>query len=389
MAHVREALAGAAPESRMAAVARSGYSSDLRIASSPASTATKLTVLMANAQPAPPGGDHETRERRAEYARRVEQARVERDRVRQLGGARPAGSVSDLARRARRSTSAEPREARRSRRPCHGTATPPSSVIAASAADEHHLHRLRAEDHAATVVEPVDDRRLRTGRSTVNGPNCGRSRARRPRVRAECGASETISQRAGDVLHPRAGDRDHLAAEEEAVVRVAAGGLRRCAGSAGRAPRSHRFSRSRRPSGSIAASTAASSAGERPSSRSASQRVRSERIRRSIFTPSGTESEADATAVPGRAARADHVAHSLEPAQVRGHARGGHPLELRELTYADARPVVDRREEACLAAGDPERRDFPPQLPAHREQDGRAPVGDLGRVGALHNVVTH
>ena len=31
----------------------SGYSSDLRIASNPASTATKLTVLIANAQPAP------------------------------------------------------------------------------------------------------------------------------------------------------------------------------------------------------------------------------------------------------------------------------------------------------------------------------------------------
>ena len=134
-----------------------------------------------------------------------------------------------------------------------------------------------------------------------------------------------------DVLHPGAADRDHLAGEEEAVVAVAAEARERA-----RVEREQRRRHRSLPSGSIAASTAASSSVVEPA-----QAVREPR------RPAGADASQQPLALVGerqadaapvvRVALALESAGLLEPVDVPGERRRRDALLGGQLAQAQAR----------------------------------------------------
>ncbi len=109
-------------------------------------------MLIAKHQPGADGGDQDAGERRPEDARRVEEARVERDRVRQLVAA------DHLERQvlARRCVEDERDAGQRGDRVDLPQLHVPEQRDRGEHGGEDHLHRLR-DDHDAAVVEAVGD----------------------------------------------------------------------------------------------------------------------------------------------------------------------------------------------------------------------------------------
>ncbi len=209
--------------------------------------------------------DDHAGDRGADDPRAVEEARVQRDRVRQLvatdhlkGECLPARCVDDERSAAEEREQVDDRDVLPAGEREHGEPR-----------RDRHLRGLRRH-HELAVVEAVGDharveaeeheRQEPAEREAADGERRARQLDDEPGER--------------DVLHPGAGERDHLAGEEQAIVPVDPEGLEDASGH-GRS-----FS-----SGSSAASTAASSRADSPFNRSASQIVRRERTERSTWCP--------------------------------------------------------------------------------------------------------
>ena len=207
------------------------------------------------AEPHAGAGDDRAAERGAEDARGVEEARVERDRVRQLGRAdHPVGE----------------RLPRRRVEHLHGALEGGDRIDVPGLGDpgegdrgkrggEGHRRRLRHDDRAARV-EPVDENAGEESEDRERQELGQREHADRERRAGE----REHEPRLRDPLHPRPWERDELAGEEEPVVPMLAQ-AREGAAVEAQELRAHagRGSSSRRASGSIASSTAVSSSGSR------------------------------------------------------------------------------------------------------------------------------
>src|SRR5207237_8995099 len=212
--------------------------------------------------------EDDARERRAEDARRVEEARVERDRVRKrLPAHHPVRQL--LARRHVEHQNEPVQERDRVQHPRFR-----------NAADRNQRERNRGDeladlrpDHEPSRVEPIREHPRKEPEERKRQELRERHDPHGERIAVRELEDEPAER---DPLHPRAGLRDRLAREEESVIAVAQA----------REGAPQRRSSTSRESGSTAASTAASSSGVRPPSLAASQAVRRERTRRSTRCPS-------------------------------------------------------------------------------------------------------
>ena len=254
------------------ALGSKGTSSSRRIISSPASTARNVTVLIAKQTPDPEGRDQDAGEGGPDDARRVEEAGIQRNGIRQL----VAADHLERERVAPRSVEDESGAGENRQH-----VDDPDRLQAADHEDgerrrEEHRDGLSA-DHEPAVVDSVGDDACEQaedgeGDEAAEGEQSdGDRRARQ--------LDDEPGER--DVLHPGAADRDHLAGEEEAVVAVP---LETREGAL--VERQERCCHRSFPSGSIARSSASSSSSSRPRIRSASQVVRRARTRFRSRSPS-------------------------------------------------------------------------------------------------------
>ena len=189
-----------------------GKSSSSRISASPASTARKLTALIAKQTPTLVRGDQHAGDRRPDHAGGVEQARVQRDRVRQLLAADHLEGQR-VARRARR-TRARCHRARRGRRPPRPSRAPEKASTASA-----------IETSIANACVTIISRRL-SKRSAITPGRQPEDRERHEAAEGEEADRHRRVRQVDDepgerrVLHPRPDDGDDLAGEEEPVVAV-------------------------------------------------------------------------------------------------------------------------------------------------------------------------
>ena len=252
------------------------------------------------------GGDEDAGERGADHARAVEEARVERDRVRQLLPADhlerervTAGRVEDeRCPGGRGERVREPDDLRAGKRQCR------------QCQGDDHRRRLRDHDEPP-VVEAVRDN------ARDQAENCERGEAAEGEEADRDGRVRELDDVPGerDVLHPGSDEGDDLAREEQPVVPVLAEACEGAAEGDG-----HSSSRSRR-SGSIAASSASSSArlelleaGREPGSA-----ARLDRAQDALSLVG--DRQASAASVPFVLSAADEPG-SLEPRDVLRHRRG-------------------------------------------------------------------
>ena len=301
------------------------------------------------------GGDDDAGERGPDDARAVEQAGVERDRVRQLalpdeleGQRLPAWCVEDESDPAQGGEDEHQREGRRA-----------GQDKSRQRGGDDHLGRLRPDEQPScldAVGHPArDEAEDREGKEAAEGE----------RADGEGGVGELQDEPGKrDVLHPRSRDRDDLAGEEEPVVAVSAK-------AAERAPveGQHRRRHSSLRSGSIAASTASSSSGREP------VQALGEPRRPPLPHPpeqagsGGAHDETDSPPVFGRPDAFDQ-ALSLEPVDMTRQRRGRDALLGGELAQAQSGVLPDQPEQGHLSSCDAELLGLLAQLARKPEQHG-------------------
>ena len=315
-------------------------SSSSRTSARAVSTARKLTAFSDEAEAGADRGDDETGDRRADDARAVEEARVERDGVRQLARPDHLEGQRLAARRVERERDAaergehvDDRQGRRSGQRDDGERD-----------GDRHGARLRRHDELARL-DPVGDD---SGSEPEDGEwdeSPERERADRERRSGEL----DDEPRERDVLHPRPGERDDLAGEEDPVVAVPAETAERAC-----AQREARACVTRRP--------------HEPHERRKSGFDRLERFRiecaQAIGEPRRAagadaphqplaivrEAQADAAPVLARAHPLDEPS-ALEPVDVARHRRGRDALLGGELGEREARAALHEPEERRLTRG--------------------------------------
>ena len=321
-------------------------------------------------------GDHEAGDRRPDDARAVEEARVERDRVRQLpradhleGERLASGRVEREGDAAERSEDVDDRQRRR-----------PGQRDDRERDRDRHRRGLRRHDELAGLDAVGDDAGDESEDGERHEPPEGK------RADRERGAGELDDEpRECDVLHPRAGERDELAREEDAVVAVPPQAAER-PGAEHEGERRHASLSTSCASAGMAASTASNSAGSSALSRSASQVVRRARTRRISRSPSSVRRRPDTPAIICRSHALEQTS-PLEPIDVPGHRRRRDAFLGRELCESETGAAFHEPEERRLARRDAELLGLLPELPRETQED-RPQIGRDG-LGIKRNLANH
>ena len=312
--------------------------------------------------------DHDAGDGGADHARAVEEPGVERDGVLQLLRAdhlererlatrrvedehQPADGrqgVDDRERRQAGQRDDGERDRDEHRRPLGGDQQPP---------------RVEAVDHDAGGEPEQEERDEPAERERADGEGRAGELDHEPRER--------------DVLHPRAGERDDLAREEEPVVPVAVEGAE---GSPAEPERKDAHGRGSR----IAARAGrARSRPSRSSSVSRREPVREPRRAAGADAPEQRPAlrgqlEADAAAVVARP-DATEQPRRLEPVDVTGEGRCRDALLARELAEREPWPGVDEPEERGLMRGDAERLGLEAEVARQPQEHRPELLGEIER----------